>query len=112
MDKGLAFFCCEYCNKKYRLLDKLHKHYEKDHNGKKPKEEPKQKTFNKPKPKEEEKEEQKNTVECSICLTEIKERGCAVPCGHTSFCLICLESCGDTCPICRREIGYKIKCFF
>lgn len=109
--KGLPFFCCELCNCKYRVLERLYKHYADKHNGAVPKEEPKEKNISKKLKPSAPRRTGPVAEECSICLMGIVERGCAVPCGHTKFCLECLKKCGETCPICRTKIDNKIKVF-
>jgi hypothetical protein len=104
MEKGLAFFCCERCNKKYRSLERLHKHYDGEHQGHRPAVEPTAKVISK-------KPSKAAPEECVICMENIKQRGCVDPCGHSQFCFACLKTCGDNCPMCRGRIVKTIKLF-
>jgi len=52
----------------------------------------------------------RQVVECLVCMEEIIETFCMVPCGHTSCCGPCLSRV-DNCPLCRARITQRVRIF-
>jgi hypothetical protein len=55
-----------------------------------------------------------NAMECVVCMSEIEERWCSVPCGHVNTCKKCLDkmaAANKPCCVCRSVITGSLKIY-
>ena len=54
-------------------------------------------------------------AECGMCLEPMEERWALVPCGHTQYCIRCIDTLEHEqkplCPECRGDIKKKMRIY-